>query len=120
MILDYARGRYDGRRLSRMAVLALPVGVLSFPLLLHWMLPGELYRLSQMCAISHDSVLRTIAYAWPATGVLFCAIACLRVALSKGRRCGIGFAAVGLVLACIWLVAAILFDLFDKPAPASW
>lgn len=113
--LEYARQVPNESRISLLAILALPVGILSFPLLLPWFAEDILLDLAKSLSLSptgKDKLLLIIAYLWPISGLAFSLIAFLRVHLSKGRLRGGGFALSGIGLALLWLVLLMLANAF--------
>jgi hypothetical protein len=89
--------------------MSIPVGVLSFPLLLHWTV---LPQWTHWSGLPEPGVGRVVFYAWPLVGTLFCTIAYVHVATSRGKLRGMGLAAAGFVLASLWAFAALVFGLF--------
>jgi hypothetical protein len=51
-------------RLSRMAVMALPFGLLSFPLLVHWTTGGALESSTRSVGVDAKALTLGMAYAW--------------------------------------------------------
>ena len=119
--LDYANTEpATVPRLSRMAVMGLPAGLLSFPLLLHWTTGGALRLSAESLGVDANTLIVGVAYAWPTCGMAFCLVALARVILSGGRLWGWGWATSGFVLACAWLLIWIAYRASYRPAPGSW
>ena len=119
--LDYADGETAAvPRLSRMAVMALPAGLLSFPLLVHWTTGGALESWAKSLGVGANTLTEGVAYAWPIGGIAFCLLALARVALSRGRLRGLAWATSGFALACAWLLIWIAFRASYRSAPGSW
>ena len=107
-------------RLSRMAVMALPAGLLSFPLLVHWTTGGALESSAKSLGVDANTLTEGVAYAWPICGIAFCLLALARVALSGSRLRGLGWATSGFVVGCAWLLVWITFRASYRPAAGSW
>ena len=120
--LDYARPQKTSksRRVSLMAVLAIPVGLFSFPLLLNWTFESQLIMLAKAIGDSGNRLLGVVPFVWSLLGIVFCAIAWARVSNSRGLRTGAGFAVMGLSLASAWFILYAVFVSTYKSAPGSW
>lgn len=96
-----------------MALFSPLVGLLGFPLLPHWILESQLIIIASIMGISHDTLLHLLLYLWPSACTLLCAVALIRVLVSRGGLRGRWIAIAGLVIEGVWLlVTLILIRLF--------
>lgn len=112
LTLDYARQSPNPKRLSRMAVLSVPVGVMSFPMSLHWTVATQWAHWS---GFPKPGLGQVMFYLWPILGVIFCGCACIQVTTSRGQLRGLSLAVAGFVLALLWAFAALVVGLLFMP-----
>src|SRR5687768_909298 len=84
--------------LSRLAPLALVVGLLSFPLLPHWTIYALLVDLGRALSVPRHVFLNAVAYAWNLLGAVICLIALVRIRAFRGKLRGGALAAAGLIV----------------------
>jgi hypothetical protein len=101
-------------RVSRQAVMAVPVGLVGFPLLPHWIFESELQALSHTIAVPPEKLLLIFLYLWPSVCVTFCVITFFRIILSKGRLRGNWLVGIALIFQAVGiLITIVLCRLFS-------
>ena len=114
--LSYDAARASDRRVSRLAVAAVPAGILCCPCLLSALLQPVTDNLPRALV---DAGVFTWLLRW---GVLTLMLtltavplaAVVRVGTSRGRRSGMDVAVAGLTLALLWWLLLVLFKLFFR------
>jgi len=115
--VDYARRAETTGRLSRMAALAIPMGVACCPFLPFWLASEWLHSVVDRAGVPREPATLAIAYVWVGSGVAFAGLALMRIRRSEGRLWGRGPAWAGLFLAGLWLLLLVGINLIDLASP---